>query len=343
MQSIKKTVLVCIAVKGGYGNMEILRIDHTHLPPLSDSIACIGFFDGLHKGHQALILETLEQAEKKSLPSSLITFDPDPWTIFHPDRKIYHILPLEDKMKIAEAMGLDRMIILHFTEDFAALSVDDFHLLLHHLHIKHLICGFDFAYAYKNQGNVDTLHNQNFFSVKVIDKIQDKNGKISSTRIENSLLQGWVLHAAQMLGACYSLEGIVQHGYHRGSSLLSFPTANLRLNHEYLIPKEGVYSGLAEWKSILYPSMINIGKNPTFNNDALTIEAHLIDFNKDLYDQKIRLYFVDRIRDEMRFSGVSALKSQLQRDILTTKEQLNEHSDLILTTAKLWNKNVFME
>lgn len=323
--------------------MDIYRIDHSQLPSLSDSVACIGFFDGLHRGHQALIEETIKQASQRKLPSSLITFDPDPWTIFHPDRKIYHILPLQDKIQIVEAMGLDRMIILHFTKDFASLSVNDFHTLLHRLHIRHLICGFDFAYASRNQGNVETLKQQSYFSVKVIDKIQDKNGKISSTRIENSLLQGWVLHAGQMLGACYSLEGIVEHGYHRGSSLLNFPTANLRLTQEYLIPKEGVYSGLAEWQSVLYPAMINIGKNPTFKNHRMTIEAHLIDLNEDLYDHKVRLYFVDRIRDEMRFSGVPALKSQLQKDILSTKNQLQEHADLILSTAQLWNKNLFME
>mgnify|MGYP000034286166 FL=1 len=316
--------------------MQVYTIDHNALPHLKDSVACIGFFDGFHKGHQALVKACKEEAKKLGLLSAIITFDPDPWVLFHPTRVIEHITPLEDKIELASHMGIDAFYILKFTRDFASLDTSQFHTLLSDLHVKSLVCGFDFRYAIKNEGNTDTLLKQDLFSVHVVDAILDPIEKISSTRIEAALKEGRVFDAAQMLGYGYSIEGMVEHGYHRGTSLLQIPTANLKFSREFIVPFGGVYAGLGYYKGMFYPTMINIGTNPTFKNENMSIEAHLISFHGDLYGQTLRLFFIDRIRPEQRFDGIDALKSQLHHDIDETLSLLQKQKELVENTYRLW-------
>ena len=302
--------------------MECYFIDLEHIPNLPSTVSCIGFFDGFHKGHQALLKETLRIANQKGLPSALITFDPDPWTLFHPERKIEHITPMEDKKQMAACFGIEYFYILHFSRELASLNCSDFHQLLKSINIKALICGFDFHYASKNSGNIYTLKDQNDFDVHVVQAVEDKNGKISSTRIESYIQNGLVYNANQLLGYAYSLQGIVEHGFHRGTSLLQVPTANLRLSREYIVPQSGVYVGAVRVNGRIYKAMINVGKNPTFNNQKETIEAHLLDFKADLYGKELKIYFYDKIREEMKFNGIDELKTQLQKDLTKTRSYL---------------------
>ena len=237
--------------------MEVIRIDYLDVPKdLPKSSCCIGFFDGLHTGHQALLENCILKAKEFGIQSGLITFDPDPWKIFFPDRVCRHITTLEDRIHLASAMGIEVMYVITFSKDFAALDVDAFHLLLKKMNVAHITCGFDFKYASKNSGNVDTISSQNYFGVSVIDSVNSKNEKISSSRIEPLIQSGKIDLANELLGYMYSIEGIIEHGFKRGSTLLKFPTANLGANPDYLVPSSGVYAGFVYVNDIFYGAMI---------------------------------------------------------------------------------------
>ncbi|MBB5183689.1 riboflavin biosynthesis protein RibF [Catenisphaera adipataccumulans] len=317
--------------------MEVVHINYKHVPALPGSVGCIGYFDGIHKGHQTLMKKAAALAEEKNIASSIVTFDPDPWKVFYPDRKITHLTTLSDRIKIAEHMNIDLFYILTFSREFAALPVDAFHEVLHTMKIRSLVCGFDFHYAVHNSGNTDTLIQQPYFDVHVIDSINEGNRKIASSRIEPLVMAGDVEQAARLLGYVYSIRGHVAHGYKRGTNLLKIPTANLNMHPEYALPAVGVYAGMVKVGTRLFGAMINIGSNPTFENETVTIEAHLHDFNEDIYGEEVRFYFLKKMRDEIKFDSFSALQKQLFYDIDHSRIVLKQNDDLVRTTARLWD------
>lgn len=322
--------------------MEVIRIDYSNVHKnLPKSSCCIGFFDGLHTGHQALIADCIKKAKELNIKSGLITFDPDPWKIFFPDRVCRHITTLQDRIQLASSMGIEVMYVITFSKDFSALDVDAFHLLLKSMNVVHITCGFDFKYASKNSGNVKTLQSQNYFDVSVIDSVNSKNEKISSSRIEPLIQSGKIDLANELLGYMYSIEGCIEYGFKRGSTLLNFPTANLGVDPDYLVPSSGVYAGFVCVKDTLYGAMINVGNNPTFENKKVSIEAHIFDFDQDIYDEHVRFFFLKKTRNEIRFDGFEALKKQLQSDILTCKKVILQDSKYVARTASLWDKKVF--
>ena len=318
--------------------MDVISISLENLPLFHEDVcACIGYFDGIHIGHQQLLSKCIDISKQKHTKACMITFDPDPFVIFHPELKNEHITPMEDRIHLAHAFGMDCVYKLEFTKEMASLSIDAFHELLNRLRVIHLVCGFDFKYAYKNTGNIETLKNQSF-DMTVIDSINDDCMKISSSRIEPYIKEGKVYKASQLLGYIYSISGVVVHGFQRGSHLLNVPTANLLYNPEYVLPKVGVYAGYALVHNVMYKAMINVGKNPTFDNEELTIEGYILDFNQDIYDQNIRFFFYHFIREEMKFNSIDDLKNQLYKDIQTTKTICSMEDDLLLKTSKLWIK-----
>ena len=322
--------------------MEVIRIDYLNVPKdLSKSSCCIGFFDGLHTGHQALLENCIKKAKELNIQSGLITFDPDPWKIFFPERVCRHITTLQDRIHLASAMGIEVMYVITFSKDFAALDVDAFHMLLHKMNVSYITCGFDFKYASKNSGNVDTISSQNYFGVSVIESVNSKNEKISSSRIEPLIQSGKIDLANDLLGYMYSIEGIVEHGFKRGSTLLKFPTANLGANPDYLVPSSGVYAGFVYVDDTFYGAMINVGNNPTFENKKVSIEAHIFDFDQDIYDQRVRFFFLKKTRNEIRFNGFEELKKQLESDIITCKKVILKEMKYIQKTATLWDAKVF--
>lgn len=322
--------------------MEVIRIDYLNVPKdLSKSSCCIGFFDGLHTGHQALLENCIKKAKELNIQSGLITFDPDPWKIFFPERVCRHITTLQDRIHLANAMGIEVMYVITFSKDFAALDVDAFHMLLHKMNVSYIICGFDFKYASKNSGNVDTISSQNYFGVSVIESVNSKNEKISSSRIEPLIQSGKIDLANDLLGYMYSIEGVVEHGFKRGSTLLKFPTANLGANPDYLVPSSGVYAGFVYVNDTFYGAMINVGNNPTFENKKVSIEAHIFDFDQDIYDQRVRFFFLKKTRNEIRFNGFEELKKQLESDIITCKKVILKEMKYIQKTATLWDAKVF--
>ena len=323
--------------------MKVVRIDFREIPTLEASAACIGYFDGMHKGHQKLLNLCLKTAKKKHLKSAVCTFDPDPWTVFYPEKKVHHLFTLEDKIHFAQKQGFDAFYISTFTKEFASNDVTSFHEIVKKMHIEHLICGFDFQYACRNQGNVHTLQQQSDFAVSVVESVNEKQIKISSSRIEPLVCQGQVLKANRLLGVVYSIEGTIVKGFQRGSKILGIPTANLNANSEYIQPMVGVYAGMVSVEDRLYGAMINIGNNPTFENKFQTIEANIFHFNEDIYGKTVRVFFFDKIRDEKKFSGAKELKEQLLADIETSKKRLQNHPRLLENTAELWDKKLFID
>lgn len=170
------------------------------LPELGPHAAAVGFFDGFHQGHVKLLEEAESLASEKGIRSAVLTFDPDPWTVFNPGGNLDHLISLHDKMILADSLGIDEMIVLHFDKEFAALGIQEFHDLIEKLNITDLVCGYDYTYAKKGAGNVESLKQQNQFGVHVIDQISADAKKISSTRIEKLVRSGHVFKAAELLG-----------------------------------------------------------------------------------------------------------------------------------------------
>ncbi len=287
--------------------------------------ACIGYFDGLHKGHQALIQKVLEVSKRDGTIPALISFEPDPWTVLRNIDHPPHIMALEDRCAVIEEMGIRLCIILQFDKTMADLQVEEFHhRILHALHVKTLVCGYDFHYGIRGSGSVETLREQSQFRTEVIEQICDSNQKISSTRIEELIRDGDMEKAEELLTRPFGIRGTIIKGNQIGRTY-GFPTANLRMLHAYVCPKRGVYIGAVLWKDAAYPAIINVGYNPTFNHrERISIEAHILDFHEDLYGENCCFYFYKYIRDERKLPSKQDLIDQLARDRQTAAAYFKE-------------------
>ena len=287
-------------------------------------VACIGYFDGMHKGHQALVNATLEKAKELGVESGLITFDPDPWVTLREAKDVKHITPLQQRINIAVELGIKNIFILNFTKEMAALSPLDFIKVLDSCNIKALICGFDYHYGQFGKGDIESLKRDADFEVVVIDAVSDNEGKISSTRITNLIEEGEVHKAEELLGYAYRVEGYVVHGNAKGRTI-GYPTANVSVPSEYLEPKGGVYACFALIDGKKYKAMVNIGHNPTFNyTETMSLEAYILDFSGDLYDKRLKISFKYYLRPEKKFKYVGNLKMQLEQDEFAVRTLLRE-------------------
>lgn len=310
--------------------MEILRFNiHTPIECHERITACIGYFDGLHKGHQQLVKRVVDIANKNHTIPALITFDPDPWVVLKKLHHIPHITPMKHRQQIGAALGIQKWIILDFQTDMAKLSYTQFHeLVLKPLCIDTLVCGYDFHYANRGEGSVDTLLAQNDFKVEVVEEVASADEKISSTRIEHLIQQGAIEAANAIMGRCYELRGVVKSGNRVGRKY-GFPTANLQLEANYVIPKHGVYVGSVFVLDAWHMAIINVGHNPSFNYQQDTsIEAYLIDFDKMIYEKAVRYRFHKFLREEKKFPGMEALKLQLLQDCQKARAYFKEREDV---------------
>lgn len=300
--------------------MKVVHVELNQFYELEENAACIGYFDGMHKGHLELVNQAIKRAKELNIKSACITFEPDPWVVIKKIENIPHITSMEERIEIGKQCGLDYWIIVSFTKELASLSCEAFEKMLASMNVKSLICGFDYTYGEKGKGNVDSLKKQKMFEVVEVDAVLYKNEKISSTRIEANIEKGDMKEVLHLLGRPYTLKGTVKKGSSLGKTI-GFPTANLLMKHHYVMPHDGVYIGYAYVKNKHYKCMMNVGHNPTFNyQENISIEAFLLDFNDNLYDDEIELIFIEKIRDEKKFSSKEELIQQLNIDVLKAKQ-----------------------
>jgi riboflavin kinase / FMN adenylyltransferase len=278
-------------------------------------VACIGFFDGLHIGHQALIEKTQLIAKEQGIKTAMITFFPHPSSVLQ-HKQVMYLTPHYLKQQLLEFYGFDYLLIVNFTLDFSKQSGASFiENILCRLPLKHLVVGFDFRFGFQGKGDVHLLtQSQSCFEVSVIDQISDQHNKISSTLIKSLISEGNVALAREYLSRPHQVRGQVVQGNQRGRTI-GYPTANVDVYDDVLIPAPGVYIAQVTHNHITYPAMVNIGHNPTFNaKHDVSIEAYILDFNETIYGQTLVVHFLDRIRDEKKFNSIQELIDQLHQD-----------------------------
>ncbi|MFH1076205.1 MAG: bifunctional riboflavin kinase/FAD synthetase [Pseudomonadota bacterium] len=294
--------------------------------PLVASAVTVGNFDGVHLGHKALIEKTILKAHDIGGKSIAITFNPHPLKILAPQKCPLLITTNERKAELIAQTGVDALISVRFTPEFASIPAESFikDILCAKLGMKAIIVGPDYTFGANREGSIETLNKikkSTGLEVTVLPWVGNARERISSTRIRNLILDGKVAEANRLLGRHYELTGVVVSGRNRGARLLGFPTANLSISNE-LCPKAGVYAALAQHCGKTYKAVANIGYSPTFADGALTIEAHLLDFADSLYGEMIRIDIVKRLRGEKKFPSHKELAVQIRKDIMTAREAL---------------------
>lgn len=301
--------------------------------PFHNTVVTIGNFDGVHIGHQALFHETIEKAAEIGGTSVAMTFEPHPLRMLKKDNHPPLITLYEQKKELIERSGIDVLVCIPFTKEFAAISADEFvgNILVRKMGLKAIVVGKDFTFARKREGDIDFLHSRSEhfgYEVLVPDWIQTSgsiSSRISSTRIRKLVEKGEMNKAQQLLGRYYQIRGTVGNGRNRGGKLLGFPTANIRLYDE-LCPKTGIYAVIVEVDNRRLKGVANIGFSPTFDDHKFTVEVHILDFDEDIYGCKIKVHFLQRIRDEKKFETLEQLSEQIGRDVQTSRKILNNHS-----------------
>jgi riboflavin kinase/FMN adenylyltransferase len=283
------------------------------------SCVTIGNFDGVHIGHQRLIARVRDLAAGLGLPSVVIAFEPHPLRFFTGKKTPPFITLYEQRAELIRALGIDHLLCLEFNQALASMSPEDFvrRILVEGLHVKELVIGYDYAFGKGRRGNyalLTELGQQWGFGVEQLEPVMVDQAIVSSTRIRDLVEAGDVWAVKPLLGRFYRVTGTVVHGQNRGGRLLGFPTANVHLVDE-LFPKTGVYCCWAELDGEIHQAVANIGYNPTFGNDVLSVEVHIMDLNADLYGRTLKVHFVQRLRGERKFSGLDELKAQIGKDI----------------------------
>ena len=280
----------------------------------------IGAFDGLHRGHQALIGEMVQAAHSQEQATVVVTFFPHPSVVLRGRRPSFYLSTPEEKVELLAHLGVDAVVTHPFDRAVAAITAAEFvDRLVHHARLTELWAGPDFALGHNREGDLAYLKaagERLGFQVRVMAPIQIDGEVISSTRVRQTLRDGAVEQAARYLGRPFRLSGTVVPGAQRGRKL-GIPTANVAVSEEHAVPAVGVYAARAYPAGGASPAVVNIGFRPTFEGGEArpVIEAHLLDFDGDLYDRSLTLEFVARLRPEMKFPGIDALVAQIKRDI----------------------------
>lgn len=291
----------------------------------------IGSFDGVHLGHQEVIKQLNEIAHKNEGESVIFTFSPHPIKVLNPDKAFVLLTTIEEKLELFKTNRVDHVVLFPFTHQFSQLSYEDFvqKILVEKLGLHTLLVGYDNTIGKNREGNYSQLLKLGArlnFNIAQQKKLATNETDISSTIIRNLLTNGKLLQASKLLGYHYVLSGTVVHGQQIGNKL-GFPTANLLPAENKFVPGNGVYAILVEHQGILHKGMMNIGIRPTIDDDTKkpVIEAHLFNFDSNLYQQYIKISVVRKLRDEYNFNSIDALRAQLKKDkdfaLLTLKKE----------------------
>ena len=298
--------------------------------PYKNAVITIGNFDGVHLGHQKLFRNLNEKAIALNGTSIAMTFEPHPVRVLKKNNHLPLITLYEQKVELIKKTGIDVLICIPFTQEFATISAEKFveDILVKRIGIKAIAVGEDYTFGKNREGNINLLKilgNKCGFEVIVINELHISNTypeKISSTKIRELVMAGKVAESQKLLGRYYQIRGKVEVGRDRGGKLLGFPTANINLYDE-LRPEIGVYAVTVECKGEKFKGVANIGYSPTFDDNIFTVEVHILDFEENIYGQKIRVNFIDRLRNEKKFSNISELSEQIKKDIIKAREILS--------------------
>ncbi len=297
-------------------------------PDLRECIMTIGNFDGVHLAHQKIIQQVVEEAKSIRRKSVVMTFEPHPQKVLHPDQvPFYLITTLEEKLSLLEALRVDAAVVLEFTRAFSRTTAEEFirHIICGRLQPRKVLIGHDYTFGKGKEGKPEYLRamgEQCGFTVEIIPAFRMDDGIVSSTRVRHAIQEGKVEEAARFLGRPYNIGGAVVRGFQRGSGI-GFPTANVSPGKE-LLPPEGVYAVYVEWSGARHPAVANIGFNPTFANESLSLEIHLLDFRGDLYGSSLNILFVRRLREERKFESPEKLAEQIGKDVDRARKVLTE-------------------
>ncbi|MFJ8529680.1 bifunctional riboflavin kinase/FAD synthetase [Bacillus sp. NPDC094106] len=317
--------------------MKLIHLTHPHeqnkleLPP---TVMALGFFDGIHLGHQRVIRTAKKIADERGYKSAVITFHPHPSVILgKKEAHVEYITPMSIKEKVIASLGIDLLYVVKFDEVFAGLLpqqfVDEYII---GLNVKHVVAGFDYSYGRLGKGTMETLpfHARGEFTQTVIEKVEFQEEKVSSTALRKLIRDGEMEQIPSILGRAYTVEGTVVHGDKRGRQI-GFPTANVALSDEYLLPPVGVYAVRLKVHDEWHDGVCNIGYKPTFKEAErkLSIEVHLFDFNEDIYDQIVTVEWHMRIREEKKFNGIDELVAQIAQDKMTAQEYFSTAKNML--------------
>lgn len=302
--------------------MKIYRLHYPHEQHelgLEPSAMAVGFFDGLHRGHQNVISKMEEIAEDKGLKKAVMTFDPHPSVVLSAKKqRTTYLTPLDIKLGMLEARGIDYCFVINFSSALADLSPDEFvKQYIEALDIKEVIAGFDFTYGKFGKGNIEMLSGYDTFNATGVGKIAEGEEKISTTRIREDLATHDLAHANLLLGRPYEVKGVVVQGEKRGRTI-GFPTANIEPEYRYHLPAKGVYavSMRLDNEGTVHKGVCNVGVKPTFhdNLERVSIEVHLFDFDQSIYGENVTVHWHHFIRPEWKFDGIDELKTQIAKD-----------------------------
>lgn len=300
--------------------------DNNYVSSLSKkTFIALGSFDGLHLGHMSLIKECINLAKLNNGLSMVYTFKNHPLTIINPDKAPKLIMDNDNKASILRSIGVDILTLIDFNKKFMETPAEEFIKgLVHDFNLGGVVVGFNYRFGHKNQGDVNLLKELSVkynFILKIMDPLESKEELISSSRIRALIEEGNVIEANKMLYKPFMISGKVIPGKQLGKTL-GYPTANIDIDKRFMIPKAGVYFTLVRYKDKIYKGMTNVGYNPTVvETNEINIETYILNFDKEIYDDYISVYFMERIRDEEKFQSLQALIEQMNKDYSYVKSK----------------------
>jgi len=307
--------------------MEIIRELGNLNKSYPNTVLTIGNFDGVHLGHQKILSMVMKEARARKGTPMVMTFDPHPMKVLAPERDVRLLITFEEKMRLMKSAGIRVLLSIPFTKEFANMLPDHFitEVLANKIRAKAIIIGSQYAFGKNKKGTIDLLRRRGKkygFTVHAVRHAKIHGHIVSSSSIRTLLMKGAVKEVSLFLGRAYSIEGKVIRGKGRGQKILHIPTANITTPVE-ISPKEGVYAVRIGWEGNIFNGVANIGKNPTFGNADVSYEVHIFNFSGNLLGKNLRIYFLDRIRNEQTFPETESLEKRIREDMKQAGEILN--------------------